>query len=153
MASVLAGKHIHFSKIELVDGYWQKLVVELEARWNFAYVMPSAAREPIRLVIPRTLQMGWNKIPTYFCAMMETAPHVAQYLIDGDKHLSSTTPTMPEKCQSTKEPRQQMSAIYVDNYCLAAVEDAAGTPPPMNGKGHIAQNSQRVSNTQSHGYD
>jgi hypothetical protein len=39
MASVPAHEHIHFSKMDLADGYWQ-MVVKPEARWNFAYVMP-----------------------------------------------------------------------------------------------------------------
>ncbi len=67
MASVPPEEHIHFSKMDLADGYW-RMVVEPDARWNFAYVMPSAEGQPIRLVIPRALQMGWNESPAYFCA-------------------------------------------------------------------------------------
>jgi hypothetical protein len=40
---------------------------------------------------------------------------------------SFCTPTKPAKCQSTNEQWQQMSAVYVDDFCLAAVEDASGT--------------------------
>jgi hypothetical protein len=132
MASVPIEEHIHFSKMDLADGYW-RMVVEPEARWNFAYVMPSAAGEPIRLVIPRALQMGWNESPAYFCTTTETARDVAQHWIDGNKRLakhtmeSFTTPAEPAKRQSTDEPRHQMSAVYVDDFCLAAVEDATGT--------------------------
>jgi hypothetical protein len=60
MASVPANECIQFSKMDLVDGYW-RMVVEPEAQWNFAYVMPSPPNEPIQLlVIPSALQMGWN---------------------------------------------------------------------------------------------
>jgi hypothetical protein len=132
MASVPAEEHIHFSKMDLADGYW-RMVVEPEARWNFAYVMPSAPGEPLRLVIPRALQMGWNESPAYFCATTETARDVAQTWIDRDTRLhihpmeSFTTPTKPAKRQASSTPRHQMSAVYVDDYCLAAVEDSTGT--------------------------
>jgi hypothetical protein len=49
MASVPAEEHIHFAKMDLADGYW-RMVVEPEARWNFAYVMPTAPRQPLQLV-------------------------------------------------------------------------------------------------------
>jgi hypothetical protein len=132
MASVPPEEHIHFSKMDLADGYW-RMVVEPDARWNFAYVMPSADGQPIRLVIPRALQMGWNESPAYFCATTETARDVAQCWIDSNTRLaehpmeSFTTPTMPARRQSTNGPRHQMSAVYVDDFCLAAVEDASGT--------------------------
>jgi hypothetical protein len=132
MASVPAKEHIHFSKMDLADGYW-RMVVEPEARWNFAYVMPCPPGEPIQLVIPSALQMGWNESPAYFCATTETARDVAQNWIDKNRRLqehpmeSFCTPTKPAKRQSTNEQRQQMSAVYVDDFCLAAVEDASGT--------------------------
>jgi hypothetical protein len=132
MASVPPEEHIHFSKMDLADGYW-RMVVEPEARWNFAYVMPSARGEPIRLVIPRALQMGWNESPAYFCATTETTRDVAQSWIDHNADLAEhpmeefTKPTAPARRQSTDGPRQQMSAVYVDDFCLAAVEDASGT--------------------------
>jgi hypothetical protein len=132
MSSVPPEEHIHFSKMDLADGYW-RMVVEPEARWNFAYVMPSAAGDPVRLVIPRALQMGWNESPAYFCATTETARDVAQSWIDSDTHLDEhpmetfTTPLTPARRQSSAGPRNQMSAVYVDDFCLAAVEDASGT--------------------------
>ena len=54
MATVPPEEHIHFAKLDLADGYW-RMVVEPEARWNFAYVMPSAPGQPTRLVVPRAL--------------------------------------------------------------------------------------------------
>jgi hypothetical protein len=35
MASVPTKRHIHFSKMDLADGYW-RMIVELKAGWNFA---------------------------------------------------------------------------------------------------------------------
>jgi hypothetical protein len=40
---------------------------------------------------------------------------------------SFTEPSEPARRQSTKGPRHQMSAVYVDDFLLAAVEDATGT--------------------------
>jgi hypothetical protein len=132
MASVPPEEHIHFSKMDLADGYW-RMIVAPEARWNFAYVMPSAPGQPTRLVIPRALQMGWNESPAYFCATTETVRDVAQTWIDTKvrkpRHPmeSFTMPTDPARQQSSVGPRHQMSAVYVDDFLLAAVEDASGT--------------------------
>jgi hypothetical protein len=63
MATVPEEEHIHFSKMDLADGYW-RMVVEPESQWNFAYVMPSDPGTPTRLVVPSALQMGWNESPT-----------------------------------------------------------------------------------------
>jgi hypothetical protein len=45
--------------------------------WNFAYVLPQRSDEPIRLVVPTSLQMGWVESPPYFCAASETARDIA----------------------------------------------------------------------------
>jgi hypothetical protein len=65
MAAVPAEEHINFSKMDLANSYW-RMLVELEARWNFAYVIPSAPGTPTCLVVPSALQMGWNESPGYF---------------------------------------------------------------------------------------
>jgi hypothetical protein len=77
--------------------------------------------------------MGWNESPAYFCATTETARDVAQVWIDGDKALPShpmepdTRPTAPARRQtSDSTERYQMSAVYVDDFLLAAVEDKEG---------------------------
>ena len=59
------------AKIDLSDGFWRMLVRESD-KWNFAYVIPGAADEPVRLVIPHALQMGWTESPGYFCAATKT---------------------------------------------------------------------------------
>jgi hypothetical protein len=131
MADVPAEEHIHFSKMDLADGYW-RMVVEPDARWNFAYVMPSGPGEPLRLVVPSALQMGWNESPAYFCATTETVRDVAQTWVDANtqqpKHPMEafTAPTEPARPQSTIGPAHQMSAVYVDDFLLAAVEDKTG---------------------------
>jgi hypothetical protein len=132
MNSVPAEEHIYFSKMDLADGYW-RMVVEPDARWNFAYVMPSRPGEPIKLVIPRALQMGWNESPAYFCATTETVRDVAQKWIDEGVALPEhpmeafTAPNETARQQSTAGPPYQMSAVYVDDFLLACVESASNT--------------------------
>jgi hypothetical protein len=131
MADVPADEHIHFSKMDLADGYW-RMVVEPESRWNFAYMMPSHPGEPLKLVVPSALQMGWNESPAYFCATIKTVRDVAQTWIDKKVKQPEhpfekfTAPTVPAKQQSNEGPEHQMSAVYVDDFLLAAVEDKTG---------------------------
>jgi len=62
-----------FTKVDLKDGYWRMAVNEIDA-WNFAYVLPGAGPDdPVQLVIPDALQMGWSESPPFFCAATETA--------------------------------------------------------------------------------
>ena len=62
-----------FTKVDLKDGYWRMAVNEHDA-WNFAYVLPGAGPDdPVQLVIPDALQMGWSESPPFFCAATETA--------------------------------------------------------------------------------
>ena len=123
-----------FAKIDLSDGFWRMLVDE-DSKWNFAYALPGSTAEPPRLVIPHALQMGWTESPGYFCATTETGRDIMQALIDGGTicppHVMDAfmAPSEPARRQtSPPAPHQwQMSAVYVDDYILAAVEDRAGT--------------------------
>jgi hypothetical protein len=50
------------------------MAVNADHAWNFAYVIPGAGpNDPIQLVIPDALQMGWSESPPFFCAAAETA--------------------------------------------------------------------------------
>jgi hypothetical protein len=126
-----AEEHIHFSKMDLANGYW-RMLVKPEARWNFAYVMPSPPGTPTRLVIPRALQMGWNESPAYFCAATESVLDVAQSWIDTGTHKPIhpmepfTAPAELARPQWSAGPAHQMSAVYVEDFLLAAVQDAMG---------------------------
>jgi hypothetical protein len=108
------------------------MLVKPEARWNFASVMPSPPGTPTLLVIPRALQMGWNESPAYFCATAESVRDIAQSWLDTGTHKpvhpmeSFTAPAKPARPQSSAGPAHQMSAVYVDGFLLAAVQDATG---------------------------
>jgi len=106
MAAVPPEEHIHFSKLDLADGYW-RMVVEDGQQWNFAYVMPGAPASPTMIVVPRALQLGWNESLAYFCATTETVRDVAQTWIDNGEKLQPypietfTKPTKPPRRQSS----------------------------------------------------
>jgi hypothetical protein len=54
-----------FTKVDLKDGYW-RMAVNADDAWNFAYVLPGAGlNNPIQLVIPDALQMGWSESPLF----------------------------------------------------------------------------------------
>jgi hypothetical protein len=131
MSTVPAEEHIYFAKIDLADGYW-RMIVDPDERWNFAYVLPSRPGQPIRIVIPSALQMGWNESPAYFCATTETARDVAQTWIDDGTKLPPhpmeplTVPTVPARRQTSTGPKHQMTAVYVDDFLAACVEDSSG---------------------------
>ena len=49
--------------------------------WNFAYVLSNHPGEPIEVVVPAALQMGWALSPPFFCAAPETARDVGEQLV------------------------------------------------------------------------
>ena len=49
-------------KEDVQEGFW-RCSAEEGHEWNFAYVLPHAEGEPIKLVIPISLQMGWIESP------------------------------------------------------------------------------------------
>ena len=80
-----------FSKVDLKDGYW-RMAVSADDAWNFAYVLPGGKQgDPIQLVIPDALQMGWSESPPFFCAATETARDVIQ----AEMHSDIPVPKQP----------------------------------------------------------
>ena len=67
---------VFMAKWDIKDGFW-RLDCKSGEEWNFAYVWPQPEGEPIRLIVPTSLQMGWIESPPYFCAASETARDVA----------------------------------------------------------------------------
>ena len=61
-----------FAKIDLPAMDFGACWCKNPIQWNFAYVLPGTAEQPIRLIIPHALQMGWTESPGYFCAATET---------------------------------------------------------------------------------
>ena len=69
------------AKLDVTDGFWT-VVARPGEEWNFCYVLPQDEGEPIRIVVPTSLQMGWVESPPYFCAASETARDVAEQYIE-----------------------------------------------------------------------
>ena len=67
---------VFMAKYDIKDGFWRMQCQEGE-EWNFAYVLPQHEGEPVRLVVPASLQMGWVESPAFFCTGSETARDVA----------------------------------------------------------------------------
>jgi hypothetical protein len=72
---------IFMAKWDIKDGFWRMDCREGK-EWNFAYVLPQHEGQPVRLVIPTLLQIGWVESPPYFCAAMETARDTASEYIE-----------------------------------------------------------------------
>jgi hypothetical protein len=67
---------VFMAKFDIKDGFW-RLNCKKGEEWNFAYVLPQEEGEPVKLVVPSSLQMGWVESPPNFCAASETARDVA----------------------------------------------------------------------------
>lgn len=72
---------IFMAKFDIKDGFW-RLDCQAGEEWNFAYVLPQEHGQPVKLVVPTSLQMGWVESPPYFCAASETARDVAAQYVE-----------------------------------------------------------------------
>jgi hypothetical protein len=129
------GLHILFSKLDISDGFW-RLTVRLADSYNFAYVLPQPAGEPIRIVVPAALQMGWVESPPLFCMVTESARDLTQHLVTNKVPLPHHELEEQMKIQSVP-PRARTSTpstllqVYVDDFCHATTESKDGTHIPM----------------------
>jgi hypothetical protein len=74
---------VFMAKWDIKDGFWCMDCREGK-EWSFAYVLLQPAGQPVRLVVPTLLQMGWVESPPYFCAATETVQDIAtDYLETG----------------------------------------------------------------------
>ncbi len=55
------------------------LASQCKNRWRmeFCLVLPQPPGEPVKIVVPTSLQMGWVKSPPYLCAATETSRNIA----------------------------------------------------------------------------
>ena len=115
---------IFMAKWDIKDGFWRMDCREGE-EWNFAYVLPQPLGEPIRIVVPTSLQMGWVESPPYFCAATETARDIAtEYL--NTKIGSRETHKFEKYATGSKDyaalpaegggPLRYVLEVYVDDF-------------------------------------
>ena len=69
------------AKWDIIDGFWH-LNCALGEEYNFAYILPQAEGEKLRMVVPTSLQMGWIESPPHFSAASETARDLAQKYVE-----------------------------------------------------------------------
>jgi hypothetical protein len=131
LAEVPEEEDVMLSKIDLSDGFWRMRVKDKDS-WNFAYVLPDVPGAPLRLVVPCSLQMGWSESPAYFCAATETTRDLIQETLESGTELPAhrleeyMLPARPAKRQTTGTTTWQETYVYVDDFCLAAVESRDG---------------------------
>ena len=74
-----------FSKLDIKYGFWSMDVGD-ESAWNFCYVLPFLTPvnsiNDIKIVVPKSLQMGCCEISPFFCYITETSRDVILKLID-----------------------------------------------------------------------
>ncbi len=139
MASApLEGGDIMFSKLDIKDGFW-RMVCQAGEEWNFAYILPNHPGQPVEIVVPSALQMGWTLSPPFFCAASETARDVAATYISEpvgslpkhplEDHMMPEDFALPDL--STMSLQQgahflHMLEVYVDDFVqLAQTKDEA----------------------------
>ena len=69
------------SKWDITDGFWRINCQEGEEQ-NYCYFLPQKEGEPVKLMVPTSLQMGWIKLPTYFCAAYDNGWDVAKQYVE-----------------------------------------------------------------------
>jgi len=114
------------AKCDIKDGFWQ-MVCEEGEEWNVAYVLPQSEGEPVKLVIPTSLQMGWVESPPYFSAATETARDVSTEYIKMEvgslpthkfeKYAAGNNDyaTLPDST-ATKTGFLYMVEVYIDDF-------------------------------------
>jgi hypothetical protein len=128
MSQCPSGQDLFFQKIDLSDGFWRMLVEE-EARWNFCYVLPTPPGDPIQLVVPSALQMGWAESPGFFASATETIrDNIQTDLLNRVSHL----PHPLEKYAMPPPDAKPGDGIYgnfvyVDDFINVAQQDASRT--------------------------
>ena len=99
----------------------------------------------VKIVVPSALQMGWTESPPYFLARMETCRDIIDVLLkkghELPEHLMEyyMLPARPAKRHKIAPEKETSVNVFVDDFCLAAVETE-------DGKG-LLQFSQAALNT------
>ena len=134
MRDTPAGIHILFCKLDISDGFW-RLTVRPADSFNFAYVLPQKEGEPVRIVVPSAVQMGWVESPSLFCTVTESARDITQHLVDANVDL----PPHPFEAQmniqhvplrARAEVPSKLLQVYVDDFCYASTEAKDGCHIP-----------------------
>ena len=103
---------ILFSKLDIKDDYW-RMSVRVEDSWNFTYVLPNHPGQPVEIVVPTALQMGWTESPLYLCAATETGRNIVAAAI-----TNTTIKQKPHPLEHYLFPPKEWSEETVHQYCV-----------------------------------
>jgi len=116
---------IVFAKWDIKDGFW-RLVVSEEDSWNFCYVLPRLNEDdPIEVVRPTCLQMGWTESPPLFCTATETARDIAQEKLESQAQLAAhpleslcmpQEGTLPTVSEEKSDALTTLLDVYMDDF-------------------------------------
>jgi hypothetical protein len=130
MRDTPAGLHILFCKLDISNGFWRFIVRE-EDSFNFAYVLPQREGEPVRIVVPLAVQMGWVESPPLFCTVTESAQDLTQHLVDTNVdlplHLLEAKMNIQHvPLRAHADVPSKLLQVYVNNFCYASMEAKDG---------------------------
>ena len=120
---------IFMAKYDIKDGFWRLDCAEGE-EWNFAYVLPQEAGQPVRLVVPSSLQMGWIESPPFFCTASETSRDVAEDYVETPigsrpahkfEHYAKGDPAYDALPKQATGPLKYLVEVYVDDFIPLAI--------------------------------
>jgi hypothetical protein len=128
------GLHILFCKLDISNGFWH-LVEQEDECFNFAYVLLQEAGEPIQLVTPAAVQMGWVESPGLFCTVTESARDLTQHFVDNNIPLPQDA--VEDSIQIADVPFRactdtptKLLQVYIDNFFHAATQSMDGSHIP-----------------------
>ena len=138
MATAPTDAKIFMAKWDIKDGFWRMDCAEGE-EWNFAYVLPEQGHASTKLVVPRSLQMGWIESPPYFCVASETARDVAEAYVETPLGQGPTNPlvqysqtsseynSLPANTDKDNDPFQYLIEVYIDDFMGLAIPTSKRT--------------------------
>jgi hypothetical protein len=111
---------IFMAKWDINDGFW-RMDGEEGQEYNFAYVLPQQPpREPIILVVPMSLQMGWVESPPYFCAARDKIQQYIETPVASlpehkfIKHVMTSDRVHELELEEKKSGFSYMAEVYID---------------------------------------
>jgi len=131
-AEIDEDEKIFMAKWDIKDGFW-RMDCRAGEEWNFAYVLPQPPGEPVRLLVPTSLQMGWVESPPYFCTTTETARDVVSEYLDtaiGSRKLENYTTGSNEYASLYWNRDQGSYGTY--SRCMSTTSLASSSPHHRN---------------------
>ena len=112
------GLHILFYKLDISDMFW-RLIIRKEDSFNFAYVLPQWKGEPVRIVVPLAVQMGWVKSTLLFCTVYTNA-ELPLHLFESEMKIQHMA------LRAHADTPSKLLQVYVDDFCYASMESKDG---------------------------